>query len=134
VITSAPEKISVMVVDDQPGVRHLLREVLQEEGFEVELADCGEAALRRAREKEPSVILLDIKMPGMNGLEVLKELRKGNYHNTVVLMTAYGDSKFVNQAWELGAIHQLHKPFCIYEVKALLQQIARENIAKYPRC
>jgi len=69
-IASEANKISVLVVDDQPGVRRLLQEVLQEEGFEVRLADCGEAALRQVREKKPDFILMDMKMPGMSGLEV----------------------------------------------------------------
>ncbi|MEW6662735.1 MAG: response regulator [Bacillota bacterium] len=75
--TSETDKISVLVVDDQSGVRRLLQEALQEEGFDVRLADCGEAALRQVQERKPDLILMDMKMPGMSGLDVLKELKTG---------------------------------------------------------
>lgn len=125
--TSETNMISVLVVDDQPGVRRLLQEVLEEEGFEVRLAECGEAALRQVRGKTPDLILMDMKMPGMSGLEVLRELKKSSYQHPVVMMTAYGELEFVKQACRLGAIHHLTKPFDIFEVKALLQQLVRKE-------
>lgn len=122
----AAKGFSVLIVDDQAGVRLLLHEALKEEDLKVYLAAGGEEAIKEVQEKSPDIILMDMKMPGMNGLEVLKEIKKLNYSGPVILMTAYGELEMVNQARKLGVTHHLTKPFDIYEVKALLRETANQ--------
>jgi twitching motility two-component system response regulator PilH len=68
-------KIKVLVVDDDPGVRYLVRRVLEDRGMEVDEAESGEEALERLKETKPDLVLLDVMMPGMNGWEVLRRIK-----------------------------------------------------------
>ena len=80
----------ILVVDDQFGVRRLLVEAFQDDGHEVKTAENGEEALGVLRSFEPDVILLDMKMPGMNGIETLRQIRVLNCQVPVIMMTGYG--------------------------------------------
>lgn len=104
---------TILIVDDQPGIRRLLMEVLTEEGYTVVTAQNGYEGLQKAKELEPALILMDMKMPGMDGIETLRELRKVGQAGNVIMMTAYGELELVNQARELGAYAYITKPFDI---------------------
>lgn len=104
---------TILIVDDQPGIRRLLMEVLTEEGYSVVTAQNGYEGLQKAKEMEPALILMDMKMPGMDGIETLRELRKVGQAGNVIMMTAYGELELVNQARELGAYAYITKPFDI---------------------
>jgi two-component system response regulator (stage 0 sporulation protein F) len=104
---------TILIVDDQPGIRRLLMEVLTEEGYAVITASNGYEGLQKAKEIEPALILMDMKMPGMDGIETLRELRKVGQAGNVIMMTAYGELELVNQARELGAYAYITKPFDI---------------------
>lgn len=118
-------KLKILVIDDQPGIRRLLTEVLQDEGYEVATAENGYDGLQAAKEIQPAVILMDMKMPGMDGIETLKELKQLGQQDKVIMMTAYGELETVNQARELGAYDYITKPF---DIIALCQMIS-ERIA-----
>ena len=115
----------VLVIDDQPGIRRLLTEVLQEEGYSVMEAANGYDGLQKAKEFRPALILMDMKMPGMDGIETLKELRRLGIGEKVIMMTAYGELDLVNEAKEIGAADYITKPF---DIVALCRLIER-NIA-----
>jgi len=107
----------VLVVDDQFGIRVLLQEVLEREGFEVHLAANGIEALQQVESKSPDLVLLDMKIPGMDGIEILTNIRKRNPHLKVVMMTAYGELDLVKEAAALDAIGHFTKPFDIDELR-----------------
>ncbi|CUH96489.1 hypothetical protein P22_2579 [Propionispora sp. 2/2-37] len=109
-------KSKVLVIDDQPGIRRLLTEVLTDEGYEVITAGNGYEGVQRAKETNPAVILMDMKMPGMDGIETLKELQSMHQEEKVIMMTAYGELELVNQAREMGAYAYITKPFDIVTV------------------
>lgn len=106
------KKISVLIVDDTPIMRTMLKQLLNNSGFTV-VGDAsnGHQALEMVRQHKPSVVCLDIEMPGMNGLEVLKEI-KANHEGVAVVMVT-GDSKAasVQQAINSGASGYILKPF-----------------------
>ena len=104
---------TVLVIDDQPGIRRLLIEVLKEEGYQVVTASNGYDGLQAAQVVNPQLILMDMKMPGMDGIETLKELKKVGQGDRVIMMTAYGELDLVNQAKEIGAYDYITKPFDI---------------------
>ncbi|WP_432363650.1 response regulator [Sporosarcina sp. UB5] len=118
---------SLLIVDDQAGIRLLLNEVFTKEGFEARLAANGAEALQSVREKEPDCILLDMKMPGINGVEVLKRLKKDWPHIPVIMMTAYGEFELPIEAIENGAEKYFTKPFNIYEVRDAVNDILRRR-------
>jgi Response regulator containing CheY-like receiver, AAA-type ATPase, and DNA-binding domains len=124
----AAKRPLVLVIDDQPGIRRLLMEVLQEEGYEVLEAANGYDGLQKARDSHPALILMDMKMPGMDGIETLRELRRLGIGDKVIMMTAYGELDLVNEAKEIGAAGYITKPF---DIVALCDMIG-ENIAGNP--
>jgi DNA-binding response OmpR family regulator len=93
----------IMVVDDEENIRFLYKEELEDEGFAVELAKNGEEALEKLPEFKPDLITLDIKMPGMNGIEVLKRIREQDRELPIVLCSAYGEYKQDFTTWASDA-------------------------------
>lgn len=115
----------LLIVDDQQGIRLLLNEVFKREGYATFLAANGIEALEIAERIKPDVVLLDMKIPGMDGIEILKRIKLKTPNMPVVMMTAYGELDLIQEAMKLGAAHYFTKPFDIYEVrdavKGLLQ-------------
>jgi len=112
----------VLIVDDQPGIRRLLMEVLTEEGYSVHTAANGYEGIQKAKDMNPALILMDMKMPGMDGIETLLELKNLNQAEKVIMMTAYGELELVNNAKEIGAYAYITKPFDILELCTMIQQ------------
>ncbi|MBE1555726.1 response regulator [Sporosarcina limicola] len=108
---------SLLIVDDQTGIRLLLDEVFRQEGFKTRLAANGMEALQALEEEVPGCVLLDMKMPGIDGIEVLKRLKSGWPEVPVIMMTAYGEIELIDDALEIGAVKYFTKPFDIYEVR-----------------
>ena len=101
----------ILVVDDEAGIRELMQEILEEEGFEVRLADSGEAARVARIAKEPSLVLLDIWMPDVDGITLLKEWSaQGLLTMPVVMMSGHGTIHTAVEATRLGAYDYLEKP------------------------
>jgi len=92
-----------MVIDDEENIRFLYKEELEDEGFTVELAKNGEEALEKFPDFKPDLITLDIKMPGMNGIEVLKRIREQDRKLPIVLCSAYGEYKQDFTTWASDA-------------------------------
>jgi two-component system response regulator (stage 0 sporulation protein F) len=111
----------ILIVDDQAGIRRLMHEAFAEEGYQVETAAGGEDALKRIAARKPDLILLDMKMPVMNGLAALGEIRKTLPDIEVVMMTAYGELDMLNDAKRLNVRHYLIKPFDLNEVRYLVK-------------
>ncbi|SDW40088.1 two-component system, response regulator, stage 0 sporulation protein F [Marininema mesophilum] len=116
----------VLVVDDQFGIRVLLKEVFSREGFQVLQAANGNVALEIIQTEDPDLILLDMKMPGMDGLELLRHLRQEGLSPRVIMMTAYGELDMVKEASKLGALAHFTKPFDIEELRA---EVLRQLVA-----
>jgi DNA-binding NtrC family response regulator len=104
-----PDKI--LIVDDEPFNLDLLEQELTDRGYAIERARDGAEALRKAEAARPDLLLLDYMMPGMNGLDVLKEIRDGEFDVPVVMMTAHGSIEIAVQAMKLGAHDFILKPF-----------------------
>lgn len=107
----------LLIVDDQTGIRLLLDEVFRREGFETRLAANGMEALQAMKEEVPGCVLLDMKMPGIDGIEVLKRLKSEWPEVPVIMMTAYGEIELTEDALKIGAKKYFTKPFDIYEVR-----------------
>lgn len=103
----------ILVVDDDPSVRSLVRDVLEIEGYDVDVAEDGFVALRRIEAERPDCIVLDVMMPGIDGHAVLQRVRAGEGGSTVpvVMLTAAADDAQAWQAWSGGVDYFLAKPF-----------------------
>ncbi|MBD1372101.1 response regulator [Hazenella sp. IB182357] len=107
----------VLVVDDQYGIRLLLKEVFSKEDVDIFQAADGRQALDIIDVSKPDLMLLDMKMPGMDGLELLRRLRHTAFDGKVIMMTAYGELDMVSEAIRLGALMHFTKPFDIEELR-----------------
>jgi two-component system response regulator (stage 0 sporulation protein F) len=105
-----------MVVDDRAGIRKLLQEVLQGAGYRVIVAEGGRDAVERITRLAVDLVLLDMKMPGMDGLETLITLKKIRPDLIVLIMTAYEELEILNEAMRCGAGGYISKPFDIGEL------------------
>ena len=117
--------VKILVVDDEPGVRGFLRDLLAEEGYEVVLASDGEEALGLAELENPEVILLDINMPGIDGIEVCKRLkaREETRYIPIIIITALDDRGFL--AYLEGADDFVTKPFNSMELTFRIRSMHR---------
>ncbi len=100
----------VLVVDDEAGIRAALRQLLEYEGYEVLVASGGDEALRRHREERPHLILLDVKMAGLDGLATLKRMREADPDAIVVMISGHGTIQTAVEATQAGAHDFLEKP------------------------
>lgn len=114
---SKESKHKVLIVDDQNGIRILLVEVFSSEGYETFQAANGKAALEIVKTHAPDLVLLDMKIPGMDGLEILKHIKQMNPDIKVIMMTAYGELDMIKEATDLGALMHFTKPFDIDEMR-----------------
>jgi two-component system response regulator ResD len=117
--------VKILVVDDEDRIRRLLRMYLERENYTIEEADNGYVALELALEKDYDVILLDIMMPGMDGMEVCKEIREKKA-TPIIMLTAKGEETNRVQGFEVGTDDYIVKPFSprevVLRVKALLRR------------
>ncbi|TSB44956.1 response regulator [Alkalicoccobacillus porphyridii] len=111
----------LLVVDDQYGIRVLLNEILQKDGYIVFQAANGVQAIKTVEEENPDLILLDMKIPGMDGLEILRRIKSTHPNIKVVMMTAYGELNLINEAIRLGAATYFSKPFDIDDVRQVIR-------------
>ncbi len=117
------EKNKVLIVDDEPKICSILSALLAKNGYEVEIANSGEAGLDIYSKFEPAVVLLDLKMPGMNGMEVMEMLVKQfNANCKVIIMTAHGEVRTAVEAMKKGVFDYLQKPFDNDEFLAIISR------------
>jgi len=116
----------ILVVDDQIGIRLLLAEIFQDD-HEVKMAVNGFEALQLLSSFEPALILLDMKMPGMNGIETLEKIRAVDSRVTVIMMTGNDDPHNMEQAKNLGILCYITKPFDLFKLKEQVREILNKQ-------
>lgn len=117
----------VLVIDDENNIRHLLKNELTAEGFKVVSAKTGEEGLSLATGQVFDIIFLDIKLPKMSGIEVLRTLKQKSSRSEIIMITGYGDIGTAVESMKLGARDYITKPFKLAEILALIDQILREG-------
>jgi DNA-binding response OmpR family regulator len=120
---------SVLIVDDEPSIHLMFRTALESSGYETREAGDGPAALKRLDEVSPDVMLLDLKMPGMDGMETLRRLRDAGHDTAVVIVTAHGSIPDAVTAMKLGAVDFLTKPV----TPDLLRRVVGDIVARHER-
>jgi two-component system, response regulator, stage 0 sporulation protein F len=101
----------LLLVDDEPAVRDLLHEYFEGQGYKVSTAANGELALAAVRAERPDLVMLDIRMPGLDGVEVLRRLRRHDTTLPVVMVTANEDVELARELLDMGAFDYVAKPF-----------------------
>ena len=101
----------ILIVDDEKNMRLILNKILSKEGYEIYQAENGNQALKEVKKSSPDLVLLDLKLPDINGIEVLEKIKQHDNSIIVIILTAYGDIKNAVEAMKLGAYDYLKKPF-----------------------
>ncbi len=120
----------VLVVDDEPTICSLMNVFLTQKGYQVQIANTGEDALALFQEAYPDIVLLDISMPGMRGIDVLRRMKEINANSGVIMLSAYGDDETIQEAMDMGAFCYIQKPMELTELNARMQELRqsmREN-------
>jgi two-component system, response regulator, stage 0 sporulation protein F len=118
--------IKLMVVDDEVEICDFVKSFFQERGFEVFSANNGQEALRLVQEMCPEIVILDLVMPIMDGMETLKNMHERNLYCKIVVVTAVDDMKKVEQAKQYGASDYITKPLLLEELDRCVAKIALE--------
>ncbi|RMD92061.1 MAG: sigma-54-dependent Fis family transcriptional regulator [Calditrichaeota bacterium] len=112
----------ILVVDDEESVRYSFKKLLREPDYQVVGAQNGNEAIRKIKQHEPDLVLLDIQMPDISGLEILKQIKQIAPKTPVLVITAYSTSERVIMAMKYGAYEYIEKPFDIPKIKALIDE------------
>src|SRR3954464_7464429 len=118
-MSAAAELPKILVIDDEIGPRESLRMLLKPD-YNVATADCVEAGLKLLKEKQPDTIVMDIRMPGMTGIEGLKKIREIDPHLSVIMLTGFGALETAKEAVRLGANDYISKPFDAGEMREVI--------------
>jgi DNA-binding NtrC family response regulator len=121
------EKARVLVVDDDRQMQSLLQKVLVANGYAASLAANGEESLQRLRDDEVDIVLSDIRMPAMDGMDLLRQIRERYPETTVIMMTAFGAVDSAVEAMKAGAYDYISKPFKMDEVLIVLARVTEEK-------
>jgi two-component system response regulator (stage 0 sporulation protein F) len=122
--------MKILVVDDEEGARELFNTILTDEGYEVSLAPGGVEALDLFKNNAFQLVITDIKMPVMDGLQLLQEIRKMGSKTDVIMVTAYGEVESYLKAMSLGAAEYINKPIRIKELKRIVHKVLTEQKAR----
>ena len=118
--------IKFLVVDDEKGVSDQLKDFFGKRGYNVFTATSGDEALRLVKEEKPNIVILDIVMAGMTGIEVLREIKKINPKIRVIMLTALEDDKTRSICKELGASAYITKPYNFEDVLKAARKLVNE--------
>ena len=128
----------ILIIEDDPSIREVLEMLLQARGFQTITAENGETGLKRIEEKDPDLVLLDLTLPGMDGLEVCRRIREipGKAKLPVIMLTARSEESDVVVGLEMGAVDYVTKPFnnqmLIARIRAQLRRTKELETASQP--
>ncbi len=110
----------ILIIDDEQDVQYSFKRIFAQNNFDILTADSGEAGLKLLQKSVPDLIIMDVRMGGMNGLETLRKIRESHTSLPVIIMTAYGTTQTAIEAMKLGAFDYVLKPFDIPKIKEIV--------------
>jgi DNA-binding NtrC family response regulator len=117
--------VKILVIDDEEGIRSLLDTLLGRKGYEVVLADGGRKGLELFRREHPDAVVLDLKMPEMDGMTVLTQLRSTNQTLPVIILTGAGTPETERQMYALGVSEFIEKEFSMHRLGEALKRLIK---------
>ena len=124
--------MKLLVVDDEEDICDFVRNFFKERNFDVSIAHNGRSAVETVRDESPEIVLLDLKMPVMGGIEALKEIKTINTQCKVIIVTAMEDIETVEEAKKIGAVDFITKPLLLEQLErtvlTLAEQIKTEKV------
>ena len=117
----------ILIVDDEEGYRKVLSNSLTDLGYETKAVNNGFEALEEVKKRRYSIILLDVQMPGMDGIELLDQLQSIRFRSHIVIITAYTGEDVVHEAIRKGAKKVITKPFSIGDIEICLSEFSKSE-------
>ena len=117
------ETASILVVDDEENAREGLSKILSKEGYRVETAPNGKEAIDNLKRQRYDLVITDMRMPLMDGFEVLREIKKMDENIGVIMITAYGEVESYLEAMNMGAFEYINKPVRVNELKRVIAKV-----------
>ena len=121
------EAKKILVVDDEQNSREGLTKILIKEGYEVVSAEDGEVALNEMEKQDFDLVITDLRMPEVTGIDVLEKIREKNPDIGVIIVTAYGEINSYLEAMNLGAFEYLNKPIKLDELRRVIKKALNES-------
>ena len=112
--------MKILVVDDEETICNLLDEFLSQMDYQVKIATNGQEAIKKVEDEKPDIVLLDVKMPGITGIDVLGKIKNIDRNIGIIILSAFGDSGIIRDAMQLGADYYLEKPMKLEFLMQLL--------------
>ena len=119
-------KAKIMVVDDEPTICSMMNVFLTQIGYQVTTVNSGEDAIALFNQDPPDMVLLDISMPGMRGIDVLQCMKTRKADCGVIMLSAYGDDQTIQEALDMGAYCYIQKPMELMDLKSRLAALHQE--------
>ena len=120
------EKINLLIVDDETNIRETLKDIFEShDGYNVYTASSGKEAIELVKERFCNIILMDVKMPGMNGVEAFREIKKLSPASEVIMMTGYSVDKLLEEALANGAYAVIYKPINIPKLNMIIEGVLK---------
>jgi two-component system, response regulator, stage 0 sporulation protein F len=129
-LESAVQSACILVVDDEENAREGLSKILSKEGYCVEMAANGKEAIESIRRQNFDLVITDMRMPLMDGFEVLREIKKTKENVGVIMITAFGEVESYLEAMNLGAFEYINKPVRVNELKRVITKVLEETRKK----
>jgi len=117
----------ILIIDDDKGLRTVLSDLVKSEGYEAFTAGNGKVALKEISTHSPDIVLLDIRLPGVDGMTILERIREIDKHIIIIMMTGHGDIKDAVRAIKLGAFDYITKPFNNDEIIAAVKKALKNR-------
>ncbi len=114
---------TILIVDDEEALREALVKILEDDGYEVIAAESGERAIEILHDYPVDLMLTDIRMPGMSGIDLLKKVREIHHTLGVIILTGYGEIESYIEAMHFGALEYVSKPFKMNELKFIVNKL-----------
>jgi two-component system, NtrC family, response regulator HydG len=127
-----PTPAKILVVDDDPGILETLNDVLAATGYETSMASSGHAAIAKAKANKFDLVLMDVRMPGLNGVQTLHALRALDPHVSVIMMTAYTGDELVEESQRTTGFEVFSKPLDLDRVLPLVRRIVSSRASGPP--
>ena len=126
ITTVGPNSVgAVLIVDDDLGIRQLMEDAIMEQGLKVVAVESGEEALKELERQHFDIIFLDLVLPGLSGVEVLRAIKERNKSTLVAIVTGYGDDPIALRAMSLGPLFLIRKPFKMSDIAEVLDAVVR---------
>jgi len=119
--------VRIMIIEDDGEMRSLLKDFLEEEGFETDSASNGVDALGRLSKDHFDLVITDIRMPGLTGLDLLPRIRRLKPETPIIVMTAYGSDDVRRRAFERGATAYLEKPIHLTKLRTVIREMVLQK-------